>query len=152
MSPTIASLSNAWSRLSTTFQQQHITSNHRDTSAKASEVPYGIINVVLTAASTASPFSQLLLFVYQLFGERFGFDPPVLLTAASFIWALSKLFYQVYSFIESIIENHLTYSICVTEDNQIYDFLMKFISQHPALRSSRQLMAETAYQGAWDNK
>ena len=148
----IASLSSIWWRLLAVFQRGNITSIYQDTSDKAGELPHGIMDAVLTATSSASPFSQLLLFVYQLLGERLSFDPPVLITAAGFIWALSKLFYQAYSFIEYIVEHHLTCSICVTEDDQIYDFLMKFISRHPALRSSRQLMAETSYHGAWDNE
>ncbi|KAJ3498355.1 hypothetical protein NLG97_g1185 [Lecanicillium saksenae] len=147
----MASLSSVWRKLSDSqLLNNTSTCPGRDPSAKVGRAPHEGMNAVLATVGSLSPLSQLLLFVYELFGERVGIDPPTLLAAVGFIWAFSKLLQQAYSVIESIIQRYLTSSIHITEDDQLYDYVMKFMSQHLAVQNTRRLTAETAYQGAWD--
>ncbi len=113
--------------------------------------PHGIVDTLLTTAGSISPLSQLLLFAYKLVGTQFGIDPSLLLTAVGFIWGLSKLFNQVYMYLESVVERFLMCSMHISEDDHIYDHIMKFLAQHPSMKSSKQLTAQTVYRSAWDD-
>lgn len=123
--------------------------NNSTTSAGA--FPHGIMDTLMTTAGAVSPLSQLLLFVYKLLGTQFGIDPSLLLTAVGFVWGISKIFNQVYFYVESIIERFLMCSMHISEDDHIYDHVMKFLAQHPSIKTSKQLTAQTVYRSAWDD-
>lgn len=135
------------------FQQQQ---NASDGAAKSNGTtdgafPQGFMDTLLTSAGAVSPLSQLLLFVYRLLGAQFGIDPSLLLTAVGFVWGLSKVFNQIYFYVEAVIDRYLMCAMHVTEDDQIYDHVMKFMAAHPSMRNSKQLMAQTIYRSAWDD-
>ncbi|OAA69428.1 mitochondrial chaperone bcs1 [Akanthomyces lecanii RCEF 1005] len=135
-------------------QQQNATDGNAaegNNTTDAGSFPHGIMDTLLTTAGSVSPLSQLLFFVYKLLGAQFGIDPSLLLTAVGFIWGFSKIFNQVYLYLESVIQRFLMCSIQISEDDHIYDHVMKFLAQHPSLKRSKQLTARTVYQSAWDD-
>lgn len=143
-------------QLSPLFQQQQqqngtASGGGGNNTTDAGGFPAGIFDTLLTTAGTVSPLSQLLLFVYRLLGTQFGIDPSVLLTAVGVIWGLSKIFNQVYFYVESVVERFLMCSMQIGEDDHIYDHIMKFLAQHPSIKSSKQLTAQTVYRSAWDD-
>ncbi|KAJ6789227.1 hypothetical protein PWT90_05837 [Aphanocladium album] len=134
--------------------QQNTTDNSAagvNNTTNGGAFPHGIMDTLLTTAGSVSPLSQLLLFVYKLLGTQFGIDPSLLLTAVGFLWGLSKIFNQVYYYVENIIERFLMCSMQISEDDHIYDHVMKFLAQHPSIKTSKQLTAQTVYRSAWDD-
>lgn len=112
----------------------------------------GILDSVLTTAGQASPLLQLFLFIYKLVGAQLGLDPSILLTCLGCLWGLSKLFDQVWAIIDNFITGHLRCTVCVTEDDQIYNTLMQFLSEQQDIATNRHLTAQTVYKSAWDEE
>ncbi|OAA65087.1 bcs1 [Akanthomyces lecanii RCEF 1005] len=109
------------------------------------------MDTLLTTAGSVSPLSHLLLFVHKLLGAQFGIDPSLLLTVIGFVWGLSKILSHLYFYLESVIERFLTCSVQVSEDDPIYDHVMKFLAQQPFIKRSMQLTVQTVYRSAWDD-
>lgn len=112
----------------------------------------GILDSVLTTAGQASPLLQLFLFIYKLVGAQLGLDPSILLTCLGCLWGLSKLFDQVWAIIDNFITGYLRCTVCVTEDDQIYNTLMQFLSEQQDIATNRHLTAQTVYKSAWDEE
>ncbi|OBS21681.1 hypothetical protein FPOA_08017 [Fusarium poae] len=120
--------------------------------ANSSTTLPGILDSVLTTAGQASPLLQLFLFVYRLVGAQLGLDPSMLLTFLGCLWGLSKLFDQVWAIIDNFISGYLRCTVCVTEDDQIYNTLMQFLSEQQDIATNRHLAAQTVYKSAWDEE
>ncbi|CAH0020983.1 unnamed protein product [Clonostachys rhizophaga] len=110
----------------------------------------GLMDTLLASASQASPVLQLVLFVYRLLGLPFGLDPSILLTVAGTLWAAQYAIFQVYHYIEGIVEKHLMCSITVNDNDSIYHHLMEWLSKQPSLNNNRYLMAQTVWKSAWE--
>ncbi|KAF7563391.1 hypothetical protein G7046_g749 [Stylonectria norvegica] len=114
--------------------------------------PAGIMDTFLASAGQASPLITLILFVYRLLGSKFGLDPSVLLTLFGFLWAFTKIFTQVYGFIQTMIARYLMSAIYVEESDSIYLHLMQWMSQHQTITTNRYLMAQTIWKSAWEEE
>lgn len=105
---------------------------------------------ILSTASHASPLSQMLLFVYRLLGAHLGIDPSIILTTLGFIWGISKLFTQLYNYFIAFVNTYFMCSMNVSEDDRIYEHLMKWMAQHPSIVRNKDLTAQTVWKSAWD--
>lgn len=146
------SISNAGIPLPPLFKQQmaNITGN---STATGYGLPFasGMMDSILSTAGHVSPFSQLLLIVYRFLGAHLGIDPSVILTTLGFLWGISKVFSQIYNYISALIHTYLMCSMHVSEDDRIYDHLMKWMAQHPSIKNNKYLMAQTVWRSAWDD-
>ncbi|KAM6521991.1 hypothetical protein FALCPG4_011685 [Fusarium falciforme] len=114
--------------------------------------PSGIMDTFLVSAGQASPLLQLLLFVYRFIGAQLGLDPSILLTFLGCLWGLSKLFDQVYAFVDYFISLYFRCTICVSETDQMYTNLMQFLSEQQDIATNRHLTAQTVFKSAWDEE
>lgn len=114
--------------------------------------PPGMMDSFLMTAGQTSPLIQLILFVYRLLGAQFGLDPSVLLTLLGFLWGLSKILSQLYSIISSWINRYLMCAMSISEHDQIYSHLMKFLSQQQSITNNRYLSAQTVWRSAWEEE
>jgi chaperone BCS1 len=147
----MASLSSAGFQLPPLFQNAN--SSHASVDNKtAAEFPSGVFDSFLHSAGSVSPLMQILHFVYRLLGAQFGIDPSIVLTAVGFFWGLSKIGSQVYHYLESVIDSYLMCSMHISEDDNIYYHIMKFMAQHPSTKNNKYLMAQTVYRSAWDDE
>ncbi|XEV06158.1 hypothetical protein FSHL1_011445 [Fusarium sambucinum] len=111
-----------------------------------------ILDSVLNTAGQASPLLQLFLFIYRLVGAQLGLDPSVLLTYLGCLWGIYKLVCQVWAIGDNFISGYLRCTVCVTEDDQIYNTLMQFLSEQQDIATNRHLAAQTVYKSAWDEE
>lgn len=109
------------------------------------------VHSFLNTASRASPLMQGFMFLYQLLEQRFGLDPSLVLTVLGLGWGLMKMISQLQMLIMVFVDTYLMSSISVTENDVIYNHLMRWMSLHPALKSDRYLMAQTEWNRAWEN-
>ncbi|KAK5993935.1 putative mitochondrial chaperone BCS1-B [Cladobotryum mycophilum] len=106
----------------------------------------------LVTAGHASPLMQIVLFIYKLLGAQFGLDPSVVLTTLGFLWAFSKIGSQVYDYVEGFIDTYFRCAMYVSEEDQIYLHLMKWLSHQPGIRNNQYLMAQTIWKSAWEEE
>ncbi|KAH8177010.1 ATPase family associated with various cellular activities (AAA) domain-containing protein [Sarocladium implicatum] len=109
------------------------------------------MNNFLSTASRASPLMQGFLFLYRILEQRFGFDPSLVLTVLGLAWGTMKMATQIYMTLMVFIDAYLRSSITVTENDAIYDHLMKWMSMHPSVKNDRDLMAQTDSTSAWES-
>lgn len=106
----------------------------------------------LISAGQASPPMQLLLFVYRLLGSQFGLDPSILLTILGFAWGMSKVLTQVYGYVWALISRYLMCAMYISERDEIYVHLMKFLSMQNSITNNRYLSAQTVWKSAWEEE
>ncbi|KAI1262191.1 P-loop containing nucleoside triphosphate hydrolase protein [Xylariaceae sp. FL1019] len=90
--------------------------------------------------------------IYRVVGSSLGWDPTILLTALGVIWALNRVFRQVYSLVYKLITDHLMSTIHISSTDDIYLHLMKWLAVQPRMTDSRSLMAETVSKTAWEDE
>ncbi|KAJ8111391.1 hypothetical protein ONZ43_g5629 [Nemania bipapillata] len=90
--------------------------------------------------------------VYEFIGNWLGWDPTVILTVVGFIWATNKVFQQIYYFLYEMIVEHMMSTIHISSTDDIYLYLMAWLSKQPKMINSRFLMAETASRTAWEDE
>jgi chaperone BCS1 len=130
--------------------QQNLSNNSY--SNHSNPFPAGIMDSFLASAGQTSPILQVILFVYRLLGSQLGIDPTVILTVFGFLWGFSKIVSQVYMQIETLIDRYFMCAMYVSEQDRIYDHVMKFMSQQPSIKSSRYLTAQTPWRSAWEEE
>lgn len=128
------------------FFQANISTN------STGSFPAGMMDSFLISAGQASPPMQLLLFVYRLLGAQFGLDPSILLTILGFVWGLSKILAQVYTYVWSLISRYLMCAMYISERDEIYTHLMKFLSLQQDIANNRYLSAQTVWKSAWEEE
>lgn len=121
-------------------------------SAASSASPPAFMDSLLLSAGRSSPLLQVGLFVYRVLGAHLGLDPSILLTAVGLLWAFFKLGSQLWQFGAALIDQHLMCAMYVSEGDHIYTYLMKWLSQHPALINSQYLTAQTSWETAWEDE
>lgn len=118
----------------------------------ADNFPAGVMDSFLASAGMASPLMQILLFVHRTLASQLGLDPSLILTLLGFFWAVSKIASQTYGLVAGFVDRHFMCAIYVSEYDQIYGHLMKWLSQQQSIRSSQYLMAQTVWKSAWEEE
>jgi chaperone BCS1 len=131
------------------FQQNASNTSSPNTT---SPFPPGMVDSFLASAGQASPLLQLILFIYRLLGSQLGLDPTVILTLFGFLWGFSKIVSQVYSHLASLVDRYFMCAMYVSEQDSIYNHIMKFMSQLPSIKRSQYLTAQTVWKSAWEEE
>ncbi|KAI2609282.1 BCS1 N terminal-domain-containing protein [Hypoxylon sp. NC1633] len=90
--------------------------------------------------------------VYGFIGNWLGIEPTYLLSAIGVLWALNKLFRQIYSLFSRLLNDHFMSSIHVANTDDIYIHLMQWLASQPRMVNSRDLTAETMSKRAWEDE
>lgn len=117
----------------------------------ASGLPAGIMDSLIASAGlNASPLIQLVIFINRQLGTHLGIDPTVLLTMLGFLWGVQYFAFQLWNYVEDLVESYLMCSISIAQDDSIYYHLMEWLSKQPKLNNNRYLMAQTVWKSAWE--
>lgn len=134
------------------FQQHISNASTNQSDPGGGSFSADMMDTILVTAGQASPLMQTILFVYRLIGSQLGFDPSVVLTMLGFLWGASKVGSQIYGYVEHFINCHFMCAMYVSEDDHIYQHLMKWLSQQPSIRNNQSLMAQTVWKSAWEEE
>ncbi|KAK4159010.1 BCS1 N terminal-domain-containing protein [Cladorrhinum sp. PSN259] len=101
-----------------------------------------------------NPLLKLFMLFYDLAGTRltrFGLDPAFILTAIGFLWAVNRIWVQVYLAICGAIRLYFMSNIQISGNDEIFLHMMKYLSSQPSMVNSRFLTAETWTRSAWED-
>lgn len=147
------SIAKAGIPLPSLLKQQLGNFTQNGTDAKgSSDFPPSIMDSFLMTAGSMSPLSQLLLFVYRLLGAYLGIDPSLILTLLGFLWGLQKLSSQVMDYFNGLIRKYFMCSMSISEEDRIFDHLMKWMAEHPSINNNKYLTAQTVWKSAWEEE
>jgi chaperone BCS1 len=114
-------------------------------------LPDGILDTLSAMLGLQfSPLIKLFLPFYGVVESHIGIDPTYMLISIGFLWAVSKVWGQVYATSYALFQKYLMASIEVEKDDPIYSHLMKWLAAQPTTVNSRCLTAETVYKVAWE--
>lgn len=130
-------------------QLGNLTQNGTDAKGNSNSPP-SILDSFLMTAGHMSPLSQLLLFLYRLLGAYLGIDPSLILTLLGFLWGLQKLSSQVMDYFHALIRKYFMCSMSISEEDRIFDHLMKWMAQQPSINNNKYLTAQTVWKSAWE--
>jgi chaperone BCS1 len=99
-----------------------------------------------------NPLLRLFMIVYELLGSRLGLDPTVLLTFAGVVWAVNRVYGQLYRFFAGLVTTYLMANVHVGGTDEMYLHLMKWLALQPAMVNSRSISAETVSKTAWEGE
>ncbi|KAL2152454.1 hypothetical protein VTH82DRAFT_5638 [Thermothelomyces myriococcoides] len=99
-----------------------------------------------------NPLVKLFIILYNLVGNRLGIDPTYILTVAGLFWAANKLVMQLYMALYGLARRHFMASVEISNSDDIYFHMMKWLASQPRMVNSRSLTAETASKGAWEEE
>ena len=137
-----------------TFPPGDGANNLNGTSAEGNGLPDGFMDSLLASAglglTTSSPLVQLVLFLHRQVGAHLGIDPSLLLTLLGVLWGAQYFFSQLRNYVEDLVEQHLMCSITISQNDDIYDHLMEWLSKQPHLVNNRCLTAQTVWKSAWE--
>ena len=90
--------------------------------------------------------------MYGILTSYLGGDTTLFIGFFGILWAVNKLFRQVYYTGFGIITELFMCHIHVSSTDDIYLHLMKFLAVQPKMVESRSLMAETVSKTAWEDE
>ncbi|KAK3308151.1 BCS1 N terminal-domain-containing protein [Chaetomium strumarium] len=125
--------------------------SHDGNSSAGDGLPDGILDT-LSPLLEFNPLMKLFMLFYNLAGSRLGIDPTYILTFVAVVWAANKLCGQLYTSFYDLARRYFMARIEVSDSDDIYLYLKKWLSSQPAMVNSRSLTAETASKGAWDEE
>lgn len=94
------------------------------------------------------------MILYNLTGTRlarFGLDPTFILTAIGVIWAINRVWVQVYLSICGLVRQYFMASIQISSNDDMFLHMMKYLASQPSMVNSRSLTAETWTRSAWED-
>lgn len=87
--------------------------------------------------------TQFIMFAQHSVGSSLGLDPSAILTLAAFIWGTSYIIPAFIARIISFVERWLMASISISDDDPLYQKLMKDLCRRPEVVGSRRLATQT---------
>ncbi|KAL2196318.1 BCS1 N terminal-domain-containing protein [Corynascus similis CBS 632.67] len=99
-----------------------------------------------------NPLMKVFMILYKFAGIRLGIDPTYILTVVGLIWAVNKVWAQLYTTCYGLARQHFMASVEVSNSDDIYYHMMKWLAAQPKMVNSRSLTAETASRGAWEEE
>ncbi|KAK4238722.1 BCS1 N terminal-domain-containing protein [Achaetomium macrosporum] len=123
--------------------------SHDGNSSAGNGLPDGILDT-LSPLLEFNPLMKLFMLFYNMAGSHLGIDPTYILTLVAVVWAANKLWGQLYTSLYDLARQYFMARIEVSDTDDIYLHMKKWLSSQPAMVNSRSLTAETASKGAWD--
>ncbi|KAH6641496.1 BCS1 N terminal-domain-containing protein [Chaetomium tenue] len=99
-----------------------------------------------------NPLMKLFMIFYNLTGKHLGIDPTYILTVVGLLWAANKVWMQLYMGFFTFARQYFMADIAVSNSDDIYFHMMKWLASQPKMVDSRSLTAETASKGAWEEE
>ena len=99
-----------------------------------------------------NPLMKLFTLLHDIIESHLGIDLTYILILVGLFWAINKIGAQLYTTCHALSRQHFTASIEVSNSDDIYTHIMKFLTTLPEMIDSRFLAAETASKGAWDKE
>ncbi|KAK0651827.1 BCS1 N terminal-domain-containing protein [Cercophora newfieldiana] len=113
----------------------------------------GIFETILPLFGTQfNPLFKILMVVWNKAGISLGFDPTIILTIAGVVWAANKLLRQLYGTLYGLTQQYFTASINISNSDEMYNHMMKWLAGQPKLVNSRSLTAETFSRTMWEGE
>ncbi|KAK4044781.1 BCS1 N terminal-domain-containing protein [Parachaetomium inaequale] len=127
--------------------------SHDANSSAENGLPDGLLDTLSPLLGFQfNPLMRLLMILYNLTGNRLGIDPTYILTSVGVLWAANKLWAQLYSTFYSLAWQYFMANVEVSNSDDIYFHMMKWLAAQPKMVDSRSLTAETASRGAWEEE
>ncbi|KAK4155471.1 BCS1 N terminal-domain-containing protein [Chaetomidium leptoderma] len=129
--------------------------SHAGNSSSATEngLPEGLLDTLSPLLGLQfNPLMKLFMILHNLVGRNLGIDPTYILTLVGFVWAANKLWAQLYTAFYALARQYFMANIEVSNSDDIYAHLMKWLASQPKMVDSRSLTAETASKGAWEDE
>ena len=99
-----------------------------------------------------NPLMRLFMLLHNLIGRHLGIDPTYILTSVGLIWAANKVWAQLYTTFYGLARQYFMANVEVSNSDDIYFQMMKWLAAQPEMVDSRSLTAETASKGAWEEE
>ncbi|KAH6840918.1 BCS1 N terminal-domain-containing protein [Chaetomium sp. MPI-CAGE-AT-0009] len=99
-----------------------------------------------------NPLMKLFMILYNLMGNHLGIDPTYILTVVGLFWAANKVWMQLYTGFFTLARRYFMADVEVSNSDDIYFHMMKWLASQPKMVDSRSLTAETASKGAWEEE
>lgn len=107
-------------------------------------------HVGLLLGSQFNPLLKTFMLLYNLGGSRFGVDPAILLAAFGLFWFGERVFKQVHANIQAFLQKYFTSQISISDDDEMFKHMLKWLANQPKMVNSRFLRAETNYSSLFD--
>lgn len=115
--------------------------------------PEGIMESLVPLFGTQfNPLLKLFMLLHNMAGSRFGLDPTFILGIAGFLWAANKLLRQLYLSLYGATQQYYTSSISISNSDDMFNHMLKFLAGQPKLVNSRSLTAETFSRTMWEGE
>ena len=129
------------------------TSRGANSSESASGLPDGLLDSLSPLLGFQfNPLMKLFMVLYNLTGNHLGIDPTYILTVVGLFWAANKVWMQLYTGFFTLARRYFMADIEVSNSDDIYFHMMKWLASQPKMVNSRSLTAETASKGAWEEE
>ncbi|KAK5656287.1 hypothetical protein OQA88_4667 [Cercophora sp. LCS_1] len=99
-----------------------------------------------------NPLLKVFMLLHSMAGNRFGIDPSFILAVFGFLWAMNKLWRQLYMSAYNLTQHYFTASISISNTDEMFNHMMKFLASQPYLVNSRSLAAETFSKQMWEGE
>ncbi|KAG6018389.1 hypothetical protein E4U41_003915 [Claviceps citrina] len=127
----------------------HAGGSGRQPAAASSSPPAGPTDGLLATAGHAFPALQALFLLLRMPAIRLGLDPSSLLALLGYYLACNAFGWQLYSRASALVQDHFTCTVFVSERDEIYQHVMKWVATRPAMAAQRRLTARTVFNDAW---
>jgi chaperone BCS1 len=127
--------------------------SHGNNSSAENGLPDGLLDTLSPLLGfQLNPLMRLFMILYNMVGSHLGIDPTYIITSIGFFWAVNKVWAQLYVTFYSLARQYFMANIEVSNSDDIYFHLMKWLASQPKMVDSRSLTAETASKGAWEEE
>ncbi|KAK4104886.1 hypothetical protein N658DRAFT_419409 [Parathielavia hyrcaniae] len=129
--------------------------DHASNISAENGLPDGLLDTLsplLGMGFQLNPLMRLFMILYNLVGSHLGIDPTYIITSVGFLWAVNKVWDQLYATFYGLARQYFMANIEVSNSDDIYYHLMKWLAAQPKMVDSRSLTAETASKGAWEEE
>ncbi|KAG7289523.1 hypothetical protein NEMBOFW57_005894 [Staphylotrichum longicolle] len=127
--------------------------SHPGNSSTENGLPDGLLDTLSPLLGLQfNPLMRLFMLLHSLIGSHLGIDPTYILTSVGVIWAANKVWAQLYTTLYGLARQYFMASVEVSNSDDIYFQMMKWLAAQPEMVDSRSLTAETASKGAWEEE
>ncbi|KAM7219972.1 putative mitochondrial chaperone BCS1-B [Rhypophila decipiens] len=123
------------------------------TNATGNTFSSGIMeSLVPLLGSQFSPLLKAYMLFHNMAGSHLGLDPALIVTLFGIIWAANKLWRQLFMTVYTFVHTHFMSSITITNNDEMYIHMMRWLASQPRMVNSRSLTAESTSKSAWEEE